>query len=172
MKRGMAVRLIGPWDWIFLPALICVILLVVFSTPVHFGGWVLPEPVFPMVLAFTWPLIRPSTLAPLTLLALGLFCDMLWGGIMGLWTLSLMGTYGAVLISRMLISGQENHIIFTYFLGAILSVFILNTLFVTLDTGMVPRLFGVFEQILATLILWPLVRAILDRFDDVDVRFR
>ncbi len=45
----------------------------------------LPEPVFPMAPAFAWAMIRPSVLAPLVLLVMGLFLDLLWGGPIGLW---------------------------------------------------------------------------------------
>ena len=64
MRRPVAVRVVGPMQWIVYPALAAVAATVVFATPVELFGLTLPEPVFPMVLAFAWPLIRPSMTAP------------------------------------------------------------------------------------------------------------
>ena len=52
---------------------------VVFAAPLRVLGLQLPEPVFGLVLAFAWPIIRPSVLAPFVLLAYGLFTDLYWG---------------------------------------------------------------------------------------------
>ena len=41
------------------------------ATPIRIFGFALPEPVFPLVLAFAWAVIRPSVLPPFALLAAG-----------------------------------------------------------------------------------------------------
>ncbi len=72
MRRAVAVRVVGPMQWIVYPALIAIAATIVLQTPVEVFGLHLPEPVIPTVLAFAWPLIRPSVLAPLVLVVLGL----------------------------------------------------------------------------------------------------
>ena len=78
------------------------------GTPFRVFGLRLPEPVFPMVLAFAWAVIRPSMIAPFVLLALGLFLDLYWGGPFGLWALALLAAYAMVLLGvRSIMSGQS-----------------------------------------------------------------
>ena len=69
MRRGGAVRVVGPTQWIIYPALAVLAATLLLGTPIEVFGLKLPEPVLPMVLAFAWPLIRPSMAAPATLLA-------------------------------------------------------------------------------------------------------
>jgi rod shape-determining protein MreD len=64
VRRPVAVRVVGPLQWIVYPALAAVAATVVLATPVQLFGLHLPEPVAPMILAFAWPLIRPSMTAP------------------------------------------------------------------------------------------------------------
>lgn len=85
MRRPVAVRVVGPVQWILIPALITVAVTILLATPVELFGLNLPEPVIPMVLAFAWPMIRPSITAPLVLTLLGLILDILTYGPLGLW---------------------------------------------------------------------------------------
>ena len=84
MRRPVAVRVVGPLQWIVYPSLLAILATLVLATPVTLFGLSLPEPIIPMVLAFAWPLIRPSITAPLALLALGLFLDLLFYTPLGL----------------------------------------------------------------------------------------
>jgi len=172
VRRGFQVRVVGPQDWILYPALITLALTILFATPVKLFGLQPPEPIFPMVLAFVWPLIRPSMLAPLALLLCGLFLDLLWGGPLGLWALMLLGVYGVVLAVRGLIVGQETLVLFFWYAGATLAAYTVAWLFVTLDAGAAPSIWGGFLQCGITIALFPIANFLLDRFDDGDVRFR
>lgn len=172
MRRGYQVRVVGPQDWILFPALIALVLTFLFATPVRLFGLSLPEPIFPMVLAFAWPLIRPSILAPLMLLLCGLFLDMLWGGPLGLWAVVMLGVYGVVLLVRGLILGQETLLLFIWYAGATFIGYFVAWLFVTLDAGAAPSIFGGLWQVLITIALFPAANHLIQRFDDGDVRFR
>lgn len=173
MKRGAAVRLVGPRDWILYPALIAVGASLLMATPIRlFFGLSLPEPVFPMALAFAWPLIRPSIWAPLTLLGCGVFLDYLWGAPTGMWALVFLIVYGVVLAASSLISGQEWRVILAWWAGTVGSAFVLMYLFVTLDTGTTPTILGTIGHALFTLALFPFALYLINRFDDGDVRFR
>ena len=87
-----AARPLSPGAWLLLPALVVAVAAFLLTVPLRVAGFGLPEPVFAIGLAFAWARIRPSALAPMVLLSLGLFLDLLWGAPMGLWPLSLLLT--------------------------------------------------------------------------------
>ena len=171
-RRPSAVKVVGPLQWIVYPALIAVAGTVVLATPIELFGLTLPEPVIPLVLAFAWPLIRPSVLAPLVLLLLGLFLDLFRGSPLGMWPLALLVPYGVVLLSRPYVAGQDTRVLFAWYVGVSFLAFALAYLAVTLTFGMPPSLIALFWQILPTLLLFPLAHYLLERFDDGDLRFR
>ena len=170
-RQAMASRVIGPWDWLIAPALLSMILTVVLATAFQPLGFYLPEPVSPLVLAFAWPLIRPSYIAPFVLGALGFFCDMFWGAPAGFWTLSLLLVYGVLVTVRTYIIGQEWLVVFAVWVLTELAFFTVCTLLATLASGGVPRLWGVFEQMLATTILFPFVAYMMEKYLHADARF-
>jgi rod shape-determining protein MreD len=172
MKRPVAVRVVGPMHWIVIPSLIAIGLTIVLATPIQLFGLHLPEPVAPMVLAFAWPLIRPSMIAAVVLFALGLFLDLLWGGVMGVWPLALMSVYALVLLSRNLLAGQEGQIHMVWYGCCTLMAFLLAYLVVGFAAGNAPSVFGLLGQVIPTLALWPAAAWMIERFDDGDVRFR
>ncbi len=172
IRSGMASRIIGPWDWIIAPALICVVLTVILGTPFQPFGLQLPEPVSPLILAFAWPLIRPSYFAPLVLGALGFFLDFYWSAPTGFYTINLMLVYGVLVTIRTYVVGQDWRVVFGAFLAAELAFFSIGVIFVALDTGYVVRLWGVFEQFLATTLLFPVVLYLLEKYVHADVRFQ
>lgn len=172
MRRSVAVRVVGPTQWVFYPALIVVAVTVMLATPVELFGLKLPEPVLALVLAFAWPLIRPSMIAPAVLFILGLFLDLFWGGTLGLWPLCLMAVYGVVLVSRNLLAGQETQVLFVWYAVCALVAFVMAYLVVTLATGQAPSLLSLVGQVVPTLLLFPAADWMIQRFDDGDVRFR
>ena len=168
----MAMRVVGPMQWVVYPALVAIALTILLATPVELFGLKMPEPVLPLILAFAWPLIRPSMVAPAVLFALGLFLDLFWGGTLGLWPLCLLSVYGAVLASRSLLAGQETQILFVWYAICALGAFIVAYLVVTLDAGRAPSLLALLGQVVPTLLLFPVADWMIQRFDDGDVRFR
>ena len=172
MRRPAAVRVIGPTQWIVLPALAAIVVTVLLGTPVVLFGLTFPEPVLPMVLAFAWPLIRPSMIAPAVLFGLGLVLDMFWGGALGLWPFCLLVVYGAVLAARNLLAGQETAALFICYVVLTSFAFLLAYLIVMLDVGNAPSLWALAGQLVPTLLLFPLADWMIQRFDDGDTRFR
>ena len=172
MRRPVAVRVVGPLQWIVYPSLLAILATLVLATPVTLFGLSLPEPVIPMVLAFAWPLIRPSITAPLALLALGLFLDLLYYTPLGLWSLSLICIYAAILVSRNFLMGQETRVLFVWYTVASLGAFFLAYVIVTIDAKRAPSLLALLGQIVPTLLIFPLADRLIQRFDDGDVRFR
>ena len=172
MRRAVAMRVVGPVQWVFYPALVAIALTFLLATPVELFGLKLPEPVLPLILAFAWPLIRPSMVAPAVLFGLGLFLDIFWGGTLGLWPLCLLSVYGVVLASRNLLAGQETQVLFVWYAVCAVSAFIVAYLIVTLDAGRAPSLLSLAGQIIPTLLLFPAADWMIQRFDDGDTRFR
>ncbi|WP_439471430.1 hypothetical protein [Brevundimonas sp.] len=172
MRRPVAVRVVGPTQWIFIPALITIAATIVLATPVELFGFSLPEPVIPMVLAFAWPLIRPSIIAPVVLMALGLFLDIFWYGPLGVWALSLLGIYAVVLGSRAFLIGQETAVLFVWYAACCGVAFLLAYLIVGLKAGNAPSILSLLGQVFPTLLLFPFADRMIERFEDGDVRFR
>lgn len=174
MRRPATVRVVGPMQWIVYPTLAAVGLSVLLATPASLFGLHLPEPVLPMVLAFAWPLIRPSMLAPFVLFLLGLFMDLLLAGAqpLGVWSLSLMAVYGAVLATRSLLVGQETLNLFIWYACCTLAAFLLTYLLVSMRAGNSPSIPAVLGQAIPTLLLFPISNWMIERFDDGDMRFR
>jgi rod shape-determining protein MreD len=172
MRRPVAVRVVGPMQWIVYPALITAAVTFVLATPVKVFGFSLPEPIIPMVLAFAWPLIRPSIIAPLVLMALGLFLNFILGGTLGLWSLSLLAIYAVVLGSRSFLIGQDTAVLFVWYAACCGLAFLLAYLITTLIAGTPPSLLALVGQVVPTLLLFPFADRMIERFEDGDVRFR
>src|SRR5215831_13967280 len=164
-------RPLSPLGWLGLPALICIAATVVLATPIRIFGLALPEPVFPLALAFAWALIRPSVLPPFALLLLGLFLDVFWGGPQGLWPLCLLAAYASVLAVRRLVTGHEFLVVGLWYGASTAVAFGIGFVLMTMAAGQAPSLLALGWQYLATLILFPFAHRLVDRYEDADVRF-
>lgn len=167
-----AARPLDPWRWIGVPALLCMAFTILFAAPIRVFGLQLPEPVFPMVCAFAWAVIRPSILAPFTLLVLGAFLDLFWGGALGLWGVSLLVAYAGALFMRNMLTGQSRPMMWAWYAGMTAVALATGYLITMLDVKSAPNLLATFWQFLATSLLYPFAHRLIDRFEDADVRFR
>jgi rod shape-determining protein MreD len=167
-----ATRPLDPWRWLGLPSLACVAATAVLATPLKVFGLQLPEPVFPLALAFAWAVIRPSILAPFALLALGLVLDLFWGGPVGLWGLALLAAYAVTVSVRRVLSGLGWWGLAGWYLAAVLAAMAAALALTVFVAHAAPSLLAVFWQLLATLALYPLAYRLIERFEDADVRFR
>jgi rod shape-determining protein MreD len=167
-----AARPMNPVGWLGLPILLAVAATLFLATPIRIFGLPLPEPVFPLALAFAWALIRPSVLPPFALLLLGLFLDVFWGGPQGLWPLCLLTAYASVLTVRRLITGHEFAVVWLWYGAATAAAFGVGFLLMSMAAGQAPSLVALGWQYLATLILFPFAHRLIERYEDADVRFR
>ncbi len=165
-------RPLAAWRWLGLPALYCILATILFAVPLQVLGLRLPEPVFPLTLSFAWAVIRPSVLAPFALLAVGLFLDLFWGGPAGLWAVCLLAPYTVVFSARSIMSGQSNIARLGWYLGMTALAFGVGYLLTAVDSLGFPSPLAVFWQYLATALLYPFARVLIERFEDADVRFR
>ena len=172
MRRPVAVRGVGPVQWIVIPALVTVAVTILLATPVELFGLNLPEPVVPMVLAFSWPLIRPSITAPLVLTGLGLLLDVLTYGPLGLWALALLGIYGVVLASRSFLIGQDTAVLFVWYAACCALAFLLVYVVRMIIDHNAASILALIGQVVPTLLLFPFANHMIERFEDGDVRFR
>jgi rod shape-determining protein MreD len=171
-RGGRAARPLNPLTWLVLPGLVCLLATWVLAVPLQIFGVGLPEPVFAVVLAFAWPLVRPSLLAPFALLLVGLALDLFWGSAMGFWPLSLLIGYAAVAATRPLISGQGYVVTWIWFVGVVALVLGAAYVFTMLDARVRPSLWAVGSQALVTALLYPVAGRLIDQFEEADVRFR
>lgn len=167
-----AARPLDPWRWIGVPALMCLGATILLAAPIRIFGLSLPEPVFPMVCAFGWAVIRPSILAPFTLLLVGFFLDIYWGGPLGLWAISLLTAYAVTLAMRNMMTGQSRPMMWAWYMGMTAVTLTAGYLITMLDVKAAPSLVAVLWQFMATAILYPFAHRLIDRFEDADVRFR
>ncbi len=161
-----------PLIWLGVPLLLALVATLIFAAPLRVWGLALPEPVFPLVLAFAWAVIRPSLLGPWLLLLGGLFLDLFWGGPLGLWGLSLLIAYAVTLLGRSLMVGQDVRVLFGWYLVANVVAFSCCYFFLLLDAKTAPNLASTFWQLAASTALFPAAYRLIERFEDADIRFR
>jgi rod shape-determining protein MreD len=171
-RHGAAVRVVGPLHWVIYPALAAMAATLVLSTHVRLFGLPPPEPIFGLILAFSWPLIRPSILGPLMLFVVGIFTDLELDTTLGLWTLTFIAVYGVVLAARAFIVGQQVAVLFAWYAGLTTAAMLCIYLFTLVEAGVAPTIVGAILQWIPTVALFPLGYLLIQRFDDGDVRFR
>jgi len=171
MSSGGA-RPLAPWRWLGAPMLLAMAASLVFALPIRFWGVGLPEPVFALPVAFAWAVIRPSMLAPLCVMIMGMFMDFLWGSPTGFWAVCLLLPYGIVLGARTMLAGQSQVMMWLWYAAATALALGAGFLFTMLDAQNSPGLASVGWQYLATVVLYPFADRLIDRFEDADVRFR
>jgi rod shape-determining protein MreD len=154
------------------PALLAMAATVALAAPLRVLTLALPEPVFPVVLAFGWAIIRPSILGPFILVALGLFLDLFTGAPLGLWSISLLVAYGVALVGRALMVGQETEVLAVYYAAATAAAFLCAYVLVAIAGHGQPNLIALMWQYAATIVLFPFVLMLRNRFRDADIRFR
>ena len=81
---------LSPWRWLGVPLVQVVVATFVFALPLRFWGFSLPEPLFALPVVFAWAVIRPSMLAPVGVMIIGVYLDLLWGSPLGLWAVCLL----------------------------------------------------------------------------------
>ena len=168
---GLTERL-DPLHWIGVPVLACMGATLVFAAPIRVFGLYPPEPAFAMVPAFAWAVLRPSMLAPVCLLLLGLFDDLVWGGRLGLWGLGLLVAYAFVIVTRNMMSGQGRIMMWAWYAAAWSACMGAIYMAVRMTTGNSPNILAVAGQWLPTVLLYPLADRLISRFEDADPRFR
>ncbi|MBI1198411.1 MAG: hypothetical protein GC203_11165 [Phenylobacterium sp.] len=163
---------LAPWRWLGVPILQVMAASLVFALPFRFWGLGLPEPVFAMPVTFAWAVIRPSMLAPLGVMLMGLFLDLLWGSRIGFWSVCLLLPYGLVLGGRAMLAGQSQLMMWVWYGAATALALGAGYLFTMLNTQNMPDPVSVGWQFLATLVLYSFANRLIERFEDADVRFR
>jgi rod shape-determining protein MreD len=171
-SRQTAARSMDAWNWLAVPTLTCLMLTLLLALPIRVFGLVPPEPVFLMVPAFVWAVIRPSILPPIVLMISGLLIDILWGAPLGLWGFSLLFGYAGVLASRSFASGQGQSMNWVWYAITCLIVELTAYLVTLIDVQAAPSIVGAFWQWAVTAALYPVAHQLIERFEGADVRFK
>jgi rod shape-determining protein MreD len=169
---GRSSKPLQPLLWIGLPMLLSIAATVLLAAPLRVFGFGLPEPFFPMVLAFAWAVIRPSVLGPFALLLIGLFNDFFWGGPIGMWPFALLTAYFGALLARSLMVGQSGRVLWGWYAALTVLAFACADGVIMLTAGVFPDPASTAMQLLVTVALYPLANRLIERFEDADVRFR
>ena len=169
---AVTVRPLNPLMWLGAPTALCAIASLLFALPISVFGLRPPEPVFALIPAFAWAIIRPSVLPPVFLLLLGLFLDLLWGGPLGLWPVCLLAAYAPVLFARPILSGLGFWSLWGWYVVTCAIGLLLGWVLVAIRAGTAPTLIGLGWQFLATAALFPFAFRLIERYEDADVRFR
>ena len=91
---------------------------------------------------------------------------------MGVWPLVLLSVYGAVLLARSFLIGQETPVLFFWYAICTTAAMLLAYVIVTISASNAPSILAFLGQLVPTLLLFPLADRMIERFDDGDVRFR
>ncbi len=158
--------------WILGPSAICAGAAVILATPFRVLGFALPEPVFPLVAAFVWAALRPSAVAPLALVGLGLFLDLLWGGPLGLWPICLIAAHVLALSVRRLLSGEDFVVLWVWYAIACAVAFTVGVTALRAGSGVWPNLIGVALQAAVTVALFPLAWVLIERYHTDEARLK
>ena len=150
--------------WILGPVAVCLLGTLLFAAPLQLFGLMAPEPVFPLMAAFVWAALRPSMIAPVALVLLGLFLDFVWGGPIGLWALCLISAHVLALSVRRLLSGENFTVLWVWYAAACIVAFAVGEGLLRLAYGVWPSLVGVALQAGVTIALFPLGWWLIERY--------
>ena len=171
MSDGAA-KPLNVFSWWAGPLFVALGASLVLAMPLKIYGLQLPEPVFPLVLAFSWGVIRTSAWPSVGLMVAGLVLDCLWGSPLGLWALCLLAAYAVVFALRPILSGGGFWALWFWYLAASVAAFLTGLILMGFKTGHLPSLVGVFWQLFASVMLFPFAWRLVERYEDADVRFR
>ena len=158
--------------WILGPSVVSIAGTLIFATPVRLFNLALPEPVFPLVAAFVWAALRPSVVAPLALVGLGLYLDVVWGGPLGLWPMCLIAAHTVALSVRRLLSGEDFFVLWIWYGVACLAAFAVGLIALRVSVGDWPNLIGTALQAVVTIALFPLAWWLIERYPTDEGRLK
>jgi rod shape-determining protein MreD len=164
-------RPVSPTLWIVGPMAAVVTASLLLSIPLRVAGFQLPEPVFALVPAFVWAIVRPSVWPPIALGVLGLCLDLIWGTPTGLWAVCLLVAFALVFFSRRTLVGQDVWVLWLAYGAACGAAFVVGIVLCWLRTGQPPGLIGVGLQFAVTLVLFPFAWRLVERHESADTRY-
>ena len=146
----------------------------VLATPIRIFGLALPEPVFPLALAFAWAVIRPSVLPPFALLAAGPLPRPLLGRPAGpVAALPAGGLRRWCWPCAALIRARTSVVLWAWYGAATAPLaFGVGFLLMTLAAGDVAEPGRARLAIPGHAVLFPFAHRLIERYEDADVRFR
>ena len=156
--------------WLLAPASLALLASLAFAAPARLFGLSLPEPVFACIPAFAWALIRPSMVAPLALIPLGLGMDLLWRTPIGFWPACLIAAYatGFALAEPLLDGGVA--LAWGGYALACAAAMAVGLVLTFARAGVIADPLAVAWQWLATAALFPFAWRLVERYEAANVR--
>lgn len=99
------------------PAATTFLILILLAGPLGLPGQSAAEPAFALASVFFWSLYRPVAMGPLVVFGLGLFCDLIGGGVPGVTVLVLLAVHAVALHWRRELSRQGFGVLWLVFLA-------------------------------------------------------
>lgn len=164
-------RPVSPTLWILAPTAVVIAATLLLSVPLRVAGFQLPEPVFALVPAFSWALVRPSVWPPIALGVLGVCLDLIWGSPAGLWSVCLLAAFAFVFFLRRNLAGQDVGLLWVAYGAACGIAFAVGEVLSWMRSGQPPGLTGVGLQWAVTIALFPFAWRLMERYESSDTRY-
>ena len=138
------------------PTLLGVFGVIILALPVRLFEGFVPTPIIPLVVIFFWSIYDPDFMPSLSVFFIGLLQDLLTGGPLGLWAAVYLVTQYIVLSQRAYFLGREQKVVWIGFAMAALGASMILWLVMSLMAGLMLPIRGLFYQMFATVMIYPL----------------
>lgn len=138
------------------PTLLGVLGVVILALPLRLFEGTTPTPIIPLVVVFFWSIYAPDYMPSVGVFFIGLFQDLLTGGPLGLWAVVYLVTQFIVMSQRSYFLGREQQVVWLGFALAALGASLIFWLVMSLMSGVLLPYGGLFAQMAATVLIYPL----------------
>lgn len=136
---------------------------ILLALPVRIFEGVIPTPLLPLVVVFFWSIYGPSYMPAASIFFMGLLQDFLMGGPLGLWPAVYLTTQYIIVSQRSYFVGRDQKVVWLGFTFAALGAALILWLVMSLMSGALLPLGGLFWQMLATILLYPVFAAVFSQ---------
>ena len=130
------------------------------ASPLRLFEGHIATPLIPLVVIYFWSLYSPGHLPAASVFVIGLIQDLLSGGPLGLWPAVYLAVQYVAISQQSYFLGREVHVVWMGFAIAAASVSIILWLFMSLMSGALLPIGGLFLQMLTTIAVYPVFDAV------------
>lgn len=141
------------------PTVLGLVGVLLLALPLRLAQGVVPTPVLPLVVVFFWSIYGPSYLPAGGIFVIGLLQDFLTGGPLGLWPAVYLIVQYIALSQRSYFAGRDQGVVWLGFAFAAAVAAIILWLVMSLMSGALLPVGGLFAQMVATVALYPVFAA-------------
>lgn len=145
------------WARRLVPAGLSIVCVLVSAIPVPIPGYGAVAPMLALASVFFWAIHHPALLPPVVIFAIGLFQDIVTGGLMGAHAVVLLLVYGAMLHQRVFFRNKSFLVVWWGFAMVVVGAAILAWALASAFSGRLLPADAVLVQGLLTVALYPLL---------------